>query len=484
MRLTSALSFALPLLAGVLVAGPASAQEADPVLVEAHTSLASYDVVEGGRTLRTLRDLGPLAGRGDVEARFMRAVAGAEIFAAATVLNDPALRARLATALGVAESDVRRHLDGELAASRTGTYSHGSAAARQLLGAAEAFASDPARIVPMRGPHRDALVAIALAERSERATLIADPCAEAHGRSITEPGICDWDEPSRRELGALREALTSLRRASRARSEGDPLLALLGARLDAARSILLSMQLHPGIELPEVLGVATTTSSGVGSADASLDALIVVAETELHLRIMPVVQIDEAGALRWIRGRDAGTVVVSVPSTLPAVPQAIEALVTAASGLGLGEGARVGVAPTSSVPSHLIVRTLLSMARANLTVTHLVAEHGSEAAEGHLVFVPFTTVRESALEAVDARVRIQMGGYAFGRGLRGRETRIPRVSGAGGFVFDMPTLEARLSSGTFSTVALQVMGTVPAGELIRVAFTVSTPSRAVILLMP
>lgn len=484
MRITSALPFAL-LFAMPFLAQPASAQEADPVLVEAHTSLASYDVAEGGRTLRTLRDLGPLAGRGDVEARFMRAVAGAEIFAAATVLNDPALRARLASALGVAESDLRRHLDEELTASRTGTYSHGSAAARQLLGAAEIFGSEPARILAMRGPHRDALVAIALAERSERASLVGDPCAVAHGRSITEPGICDWDEPSRRELGALREALTSLRRANRARSEGDPLLALLGTRLDAARSVLLSIQLHPGIELPEALGVATTTSSGVGGSDAaSLDALIVVAETELHLRVMPVVQIDETGALRWIRGQDGGTVVVSVPSTLPAVPQAIEALVTAAGGLGLAEGARVGVAPTSSVPSHLIVRTLLSMARAHLTVTHLVAEHGSEASGGHLVFVPLTTVRESALESIGARVRIQMGGYAFGRGLRGRETRIPRVAGAGGFVFDMPSLETRLSSGTFATVALEVMGTVPAGELVRVAFTVSTPSRAVILLMP
>lgn len=450
---------------------------AQDVLVEARSSLATYEVGEGGRTLAVLRDLGPLAGRGDAEARYLRSVAGAEILAAATILGDDALSTRLASALDVPAGELRAHLEAELGASRGGTYGRGASDARELLRAADAFRTGPAALVAMRGPHRDALLAIAMAEHADRGSFLPDPCAEAHGAAIIAPGVCDWDEPSRRALAALREGLTAGRRAQRARSEGDPLLSLLGARLDAARSALLTIELHPGIELPETLGVADTDAAGSSS---SVDVLAVVAETEIHLRVMPVVRIDESGAIVWVRGRDAGTIVVAVPSSLPAVPQAIDPLIEAATGLGMPSGARVGVAPTTSVPSHLIVRTLLSLARANLTATHLVAEHHGE----HLVFAPFTTTRESALETVGARVRIQMGGYAFGRGLRGRETRIPRVARDGGFVFDLSSLEGRLGSASFSTVSLEVMGTVPAGELIRVAFSVSTPSRAVILLMP
>ncbi len=468
--------FLLPLLLS-LCASSAAAQS----IADARTALTTYQVEPGGRTLAALRDLGPMAGRGDAEARYLRAVAATEIYAAATITEDAPLLERLASALGVAAGELSAHLDAELVASRGGTFGRGADEARTLLRALTLRTTDPSALAAMRGPHRDALYVMAFLAATDRGALVADPCTAAHGRTIAEPGICDWDEPSRRALGAAREALRALARAQRARRDGDPMLALLGARMDAASTAIATIELHPLMELPETLGVVTLDASFASRATAGdADALMVVSEREVHLRLLPSVRVGSAGELVWVR--PATSVEVDLPGEFPAVPQALDALVSAISGLGLPEGARFILAPTASVPCHVLTRAVLSAQRAHATVRYLGAHRDGDGER--LLLVAITPTREGELTAIDARVQIQMGGYGFARGVRGRATRIPRVRVDGHLMFDAATLATRLSPEAIHSVALQAMGTVPASELVRVAFATESPSRSITLLLP
>jgi len=81
-------------------------------------------------------------------------------------------------------------------------------------------------------------------------------------------------------------------------------------------------------------------------------------------------------------------------------------------------------------------------------------------------------------------VRVQMGAYGFGRGARGRESRIPRVRTATGLEFDVAALAERLASGTFTAVSLDAMATVPGVELMRAAFLIATPTRSLVYVVP
>lgn len=450
-------------------------------LSDARDALTAYDVQPGGRALGALRDLGPLAGRGDAEARYLRAVAGTEIYAAATIGADDALLDRLATALGIAAPELATHLDAELLACHGGTFGRGADEARTLLRALTLRTTDPSALLAMRGPHRDALLVMAFLASDDRASLIADPCTTAHGRRIAEPGICDWDEPSRRALAAGREALRALSRAQRARADGDPMLALLGSHLETAGSAIAAIELHPLMELPETLGVVTLPATFASRGTAgNADALVVVSEAEVHLRVLPTVRVSGAGELVWVRA--ATSVEVDLPREFPAVPQPLDALVSALGALGLPADARLILAPTAGVPCHVLTRVVLSAQRAHLVVSHLGAHRESDGER--LLLVPITAARESELSAIDARVQIQMGGYGLARGIRGRAARIPRVRVDGHLMFDAATLATRLAPEAIHTVALQAMGTVPAAELVHVAFATESPTRSLTLLLP
>jgi hypothetical protein len=467
-------AFALALLS---IPSPAGAQS----LADARDALTTYTVDPGGRTLGALRDLGPMAGRGDAEARYLRAVAATEIYAAANISSDDALLDRLATALGVPASDLPAHLDTELAACHGGTFGRGADEARTLLRALTLRTTDPSALLAMRGPHRDALFVMTFSASTDRGALVADPCTAAHGRRIAEPGICDWDEPSRRLLGAAREALRALARAQRARRDGDPMLVLLGTRLEAAGSAVAAIELHPLMELPETLGVVTLPASfATRSSAANADALIVVSEAEVHLRMLPTVRVGSTGELSWVRA--ATSVEVDLPREFPAVPQPLDALVTALTALGLPADAHVVLAPTTTVPCHVLTRVVLSAQRAHLVVSHLGAHRDGDGER--LLLVPIAAARESELSAIDARVQIQMGGYGFARGIRGRAARIPRIRVDGRLMFDMATLATRLAPEAIHTVGLQAMGTVPAAELVHVAFATESPTRSLTLLLP
>lgn len=459
----------------IFLALPALAAAQSPVVEDARRAFAHYDVDAESHTLQTLADLRPVAEAGDAEAAYMRAVAGTELYAASVALHDAALTSRVARALGVDEAAMFTHLAEALDACRRGPYAAGAADAVRLLGALDAFVSHPEAMRTARGPHRDALLAIAIVERPEAARIfVDDPCSAA--RSSIERGVCDWDEPSRRTLAAMREALAALDRAGRARDGGDPLLALLSDRMTSALTTLRSTSVRPWISGtgPDAPGVVEH-----GGSMVQLDAIAVVTETEVRLRATPIVRLDARGALVWARSGEE--TVVAIPTTLPPIPQAIDELVAAAAQLSLPEGATVGLFPSATVPAHVLVRADLSLARGQLRPTHLVAM----GPDGAPVSVAFRTERENDAGTLDARVRILMGGYGLGRGSHGRESRIPRVRDASGLAFDVATLAERLSAGrAVETVALDAMGTVPSAEVVRVAFATAAPSRSLILLLP
>ncbi len=143
----------------------AAASAQDPALAGARAALSTYDL-EGPATLAALRDLGPIAARSvssATEARYLRAIAGADLFTLSVALDDDALAGRLADALGVPASELGTHLRAELAAVRTGIYRGSVADELQLLELAGALErGDVSAISAVRSPRADALLVLAL----------------------------------------------------------------------------------------------------------------------------------------------------------------------------------------------------------------------------------------------------------------------------------------------------------------------------------
>lgn len=475
MRALSSVSLATFLGLVVTVASSAAAQ-GSASLASAREALTRYDLGPSSASLRALGELAPVAtggGSDATEARAMRALAGAELWAAAVMLDDAAAEGRVAGALGVPATDAASHLREELALAARGPYRAACREATGLLDVLAALAGDGSALTGASGPRRDAAYAL-----FARAHL--DPAALATlGPDVSESAVASWDERSRRALGALREALAAASRARRAADAGDPLLALLSTEIASVSSAVTAVELRPQVDVPAAIGLPTLE----GGAVIPFDALVLVAEREVHLGRSPVVRVDATGALVHVLAGDVLPALrtVALAAELPAVPQALDDVVAAASALGLSPGATVVIAPTGAVPAHVISRVLLSLARASVTVTHLGAERADEV----ITAIPFRAVRAAEAGTPDVRARVRLGGYAVARGERGRDTTLPRVrDAAGALTFDVVGLRTFLAAGAHASVALEAMATVEGVEVVRTAFLAVESGAAVTWLLP
>jgi len=445
---------------------PARLRAQDASLEAQRTALTRYDTAEGSATFRALAELAPRAAQGSIEARYMRAQASTELYVASLVMSDDALRERLARALSVPESDLAAHLDAELRASGTGVFRQGALEGRDMLRALVIRERNPADLFSHRSGLRDALIVLAIATEGSAPLSAAEPCTPAPFAP------CAWDETSRRQALDLRQANLAYTRIARAREQGDSLLALLTPVLDAAMARITQVTLSPTFT-PD----ATLARVDAGTPATSLDALIAIAADHIRVVVYPRARVSAAGELIWLRGNAASEPIrVVLPATWTPVVQPIEALVTALRALNLAQ-ARVGVALDRGAPFHLLSRTLLSAAQAEVPVTALVAI----SAQG-LMSVPVRSANVSTLGPTDARVRVRIGGYGVARGPRGRETSIVRVRTDTGMSFDFATLQTRLARMPHRALALEAFATLPAEEFLRLAFGVE--ASGIVLLTP
>ena len=458
----------LALAALLLLAPPAEAQGSG--LAHLHGALSTYDL-DGTSTTQAIAQLGPIAARGGAdatEARYLRALSATDLHIALALGAPEALAVRLSDALGVPAAEVRSHLRSELGAVRTGVYRQAVDEALDQLSILDAIdAGTPVRWTARRGPRRDALFVYALshAAADARAAFVDDPCA-----ARCDAPLDGWDVPSRRAITALRTAAQGMARVRRAATDGDPLLAALRARLDAMLSALLASEIAPSATLPE--GVTIVGSEG--GAPMSPDVLVVVTTSAVHLGFAPRVRVGEDGALAV---RAAGEPALpslratALPASLPTVPVAIDELTAAMAPIAaLGSGARIALAIAPDVEAHVVVRTMLSMLRANAPPTALVAR----GADGSLRGVTVRVARTADAGTSDVRVRVRLGGYSVARGPRGREQSVPRIRVEGEWAFDREALRTQLASRPYASAQLDAMGAVPAAELVHAAMLVGT----------
>lgn len=456
---------ALALLLSVGFVPSLRAQETS--LESQRAALTHYDPSEGSATFIALAALGPRAAQGSAEARYMRAQASTELYVASLVMNDEALRGRIAQALGVPAADLATHLDTELRASGTGPFRQGALGARDMLRAVVIRERNPADLFSHRSEFRDALIVLAIGTEGAAPLSNAEPCTSASFAP------CEWDETSRRRALDLRQGALAYARAVRAREQGDSLLALLTPVLDAAMARITAMELSPTFA-PET----TLAQVDAGTPSTSLDALVAIATDHIRIIVFPRVRVNAAGELVWLRGNaSTASTRVALPATWTPVAQPIEALVTALRVLQLGQ-ANVGVALDQGAPFHLLSRTLLSTTQAEVPVTALVAR-----GPNGLVSVAIRSAEVSTLRPTDARVRVRIGGYGLARGPRGRETSIVRIRTDAGMSFDFATLQSRIARMPHQALAIEAFGTLAAEHFVRIAFGVEA-SDGIVLLTP
>ncbi len=455
-----------------LVAPPGVALAQGSALASARASLARYDAT-GDTTLSTLRALAPVATGSSsdaAEARYLRSIAGADLHVAAVLSTDTALDARLAGALGTTPEALGTELRTELRAARTGLY---RATVDEL-----ALLDAPIASPPGKRRRRTSRRASLRSSRSRRARTPptqprSPPCPPPPTRTRARRPRCT---ATTRAIAALQD-LASADRASRAAREGDPLLALVAPRLDAARTQLAGVRLR----------VSPAASADIAAADAGApvaapDTLIVVSETAVLVSCGALVHVVDATRVESTpaaTGCPATTLSLAVPASLPTVPQAVDGWVSALSGLGLAAGQTIAIAPTEHAPLHLVTRLIRSLDRAHLAPAAFALRTES----GALALVPLALAQST--DTPPLTVHVRLGGYAIGRA-HGHDGNLPRIRGASGLTFDHAGLSALASTEApaGSAVSVDGMGTVPAVEVARALWTLASSGARVTLALP
>lgn len=452
----------------------ASAQ--DPALAAARAALSTYDL-EGPTTLVALRDLGPLVAQGGAsatEARYLRAIAGADLYTLSVALADDALAARVADALGVGADSLDSHLRGELAAVRTGIYRRSALDELALLDIASAFEHGDLRsIAAAHGTRSDALLVLALANAAGSVEgLGAIPDAAAP--------LFPADRDASAAVAAIQLASAARGRAMAAARLGDPWLASLTYRLTAAMATLVALELHPRVAVPATLVRSTDAAAG-GAADV----VVAFGADAVSFGCAPIVTVPDGAAVATRTVSPGGHCAVlpevqRIPlGTLGAVPRSIDALRDALTAGELGGARSIVIAPAADAPLHVLVRTLLTLAAAGITPTHLALR----AADGTLASTPIRVVHQAELGPIDLSVHLRLGGYTVQRG-RGREVSIPRVRGASGLEFDRAGLDRTMRERPPASVAIDGMTNVLASDVVETARLAEASGASVTLVLP
>jgi hypothetical protein len=468
---------------------------------DARRSLARYDLT-GGETTGMITSLAEVIERvkrpaDRREARFLRAMAAADLVIIAACLDDPGLRDRVAKAWGVEAAGLTAQLQRELEALKVGVY---AAAASDALDALRILhdetGAEPswADVASLRSPEAlrsrvlfTAAVRRALTDAGNDASedpvaalapMGNDPCAAEDDPDCTED-LLRFDAPGRRALGVLRSAWRALDLLAQARTQGDPFPAAMAPALREDRKALRDTVLSPG---PRLVGEA---AAGLARApdDAralAADVLVVVRQGEVQYGFVPKAKLDDKGEL---------TVLAAGQPVLPdmsrhAIPRdfrpAVQPIDAVSDALGPAQGLRAALATASDVPGHVLARVIHSVGRASIRPVMLVGPSGEDGVRGARLRVGDT--REGADGSPEVSVLVRLGGYTV-RTRRGK-IDVPRVRGDDGLRFDVLGLGQQVGQEPPNGAAVEFMTVVGMDPVAQAVFRVAPAHAPVQLLIP
>lgn len=457
----------------------ASVAFAQNAVLEARQSLTTYDL-RGTATTDVLRALGtyvatPANGEPQRrEARFLRALAGSDLYLIARLTDDRGLLERLAAGLGVPVAEIPIHLDAELRELLVGFYADAANEARALLRLTDA---DPAAFDAIRGIRRDYLYLRAVARRLGPGAdafpvleaLGADPCAGA-----CQGQLATLDPASRKVFAALQRVHQAAANVARAKRERDP-FANAVSDLDALVARVSSLPL--GLRYVVDASASLTPLLPVTAASTTApDAITFVSAEEIRVAFLPRVVVSSAGVV----GLDArsptypGGTRVPLPASFPRDVAAIEALVAPLR--ARFSGARVALAGAQMVPSHIVARIALTLRAAGAEVVAITGR----TPVGALAFFPITW--GTAPGSPPLIVGVRSAGYEI---LVGRaRTNVPAVREGRGHRSDTEGLARRLSAETAATAEVRFAREVPFGWVVHAVAQTRATRPPTLLLAP
>ncbi|AKF05889.1 hypothetical protein [Sandaracinus amylolyticus] len=461
----------------VLVIAPvatARAQSAASQLIGIRESLRTYD--EGGaRSLDALRTLAILVRTGSerdpaiAEARFLRAALATDLLLVAALdpTRSPA-PAQIAEATGMPEDALVAHLRSELVAMRRGPFrrpADESIAALDALGDGSATTSLASA---SSGPRRDVLRVLAAARAvssssdalAALAALADDPC-----RGACDASYAWMDEPGRRAVHALTLADAAITRLE-ASAEDDAFVGAVRPAITQAAATLRALVLAPTPRIAPELA-----QRGDGGAPIRPDVIVSVGADAVHVAWVPRVRV-EGHALRVEAPGPtlAAPERTALPREFRPVIVAIDEVAALAQRIAAGANAPVVAVTVTDAPAHVLVRTLLSLARGGAPASFLARRDDA----GLLHGVPVRLLEPDDLDALrgNLHVRVRAGGLAVQRGAA-REISIDRVREGGALRHDLDQLARVASAQRQESVSLEAMSTVPARDAIDVAFRIA-----------
>ena len=479
----------------VCSAGSASALGLDE-LPDARAALAEYDL-EGDRTTSVIARLGeqiPSLGGADArEARFIRAVAAADLFLLAQHHGgDGTLRERVAGALGLGETEVVPHLRAELATLAVGVYAETAIDARDALGLLARSRDREGDWADSRaaGARRDlaflgALVAALERDASVRdvlASFSTDPCARRQRSSCPSP-FDRLSATDRRAAAAIASGFAAIARLERAHEGGDPFALAISDFVERAREVLAERRAFRATPaLPAALSVVTVASRERRGPD--VDAIVLLADGALHWGWVPHVSVRDDGEVELVAPEGP---VLPATDRVALPPELRAALVPVGEVAPLFEAlvrrdARVAIGAAPTAEGHVLARVLLTARRAGVASPHLIVRD----AEGFGRAIPTELASGEESDALrrDVGVYVRLGGYSFsiaGTGV----TDLPRVEGPDRqWRHDVQGLAAHAHRARYSTAKVRFMSSVPAGPLFAAAFAVAPGSGPLTLVLP
>lgn len=489
--IVAATTFAL--LFGLLGALPrsAAASAGEDTVRHARLALAEYDL-EGSETTDVIRSLGQaipeLRGRKKREARFLRAMATADLVLIARIEGDDALAARAARAFGVAPGKVVPKLVAALRPLAVGVYADAAKDSIATLRAVTALeAGQEVAWDKLSGPRSDALlvgrVRRLVEQDGDAVTALApladaDPCAKK-GQPCPEP-FYHFDALGRRAVSALLEGRAAIARLQKADAAGDPFPHALRKRLAADVKVLSAAKLAPSPQLPDGLPV-TEVKGGPQAPD--VEVLLVVLDGEVRYGWVPRVTLDDDGEAKLLVGGHPvlpETESVRIPHDFRPAVQPIDSLTTALRKVaGPGPGPLVAIASAPGVYAHVVSRVLHSAKDAGMAPVGLAGRDAKGGLRG--VRVNLRDAREGTDGRPAAEVRVRMGGYTVKTSHGSSD--VSRVRDDSGLHFDVAGLK-RATGDHLPTASLDFMTVAEMGPVTEAALALAPTQAPLQLLIP
>lgn len=442
-------------------------------LSELRARLRVYDLGPEG-TPAVIRALGQLASEGSPaqasEARFLRAIATADLSIIARRRHDAALVERLAGAFGVEPDALDGSVRAELEALRREPY------LVTIDDALIALAPSERLVIPPAGPdhtRQQATFFMRVFEdllRARDATdvlvelAVADPCPEARECA---PPYRHFGSRGRRAIAgmtALHELLGSIARTAEL---GDPFSAALAREVLVDTVVLRSIPLAPRDFATSVRPVAAID----GGAALDVDAVIVLGPDRVRAGWAPELSWDRQGRVALMAdGPLLGSqeeVSFPVPLTSESVVRPIPEL-AAHVALALRGASRVALMVEPGVEAHLLSRVLLSLEEAGERPGLLAVAVSDGSARG----VAFESVQDD--ESI-VGVFVRLGGFSAWQ--PGEQVSLPRQRTPEGWAFDFEGLELATRARARHRVSVRFMGSVGADLVLRVALALASDER-------